>query len=62
MNLSRLINEIEVLYRNEAQFGSVRHTVEQLVIDYIYGTFGYDEPPMPVYPDYVWPEGVTTFE
>lgn len=62
MNLSRLITEIEVLYRSERFGGSVRETVAQLIIDYLYGTFDFSEPPMPIYPDYVWPEGVTTFE
>ena len=62
MNLTRLINEIEVLYRSEARFGhSVRETVAALIIDYVYGTFDV-EPPIPTYPAYVWPEGVMNFE
>ncbi len=63
MNLQRLLNEIEVLYRSEARFGhSVKLTVAALVLDYVYSTFDFTEPPIPMYPAYTWPEGVQTFE
>lgn len=62
MNLSRLLNEIELLYRSEVRFGQlVRMVVADLVIDYLYSTFAETEPPIPVYPAYVWPEGVSTY-
>lgn len=63
MNLTRLINELEILYRSEARFGvPVRETVGALVIDYLYGLLGQDEPPIPTYPSYVWPDGIHSYE
>jgi hypothetical protein len=57
MNLSRLINEIETLYRSEARFGvPAKLTVGALIIDYVYG-FDFTEPSIPTYPAYVWPIG-----
>jgi hypothetical protein len=58
MNLTRLLNEIELLYRSEVQFGiPVRMTVAALVIDYL-KSFDVVEPPMPTYPAYEWRKGV----
>ena len=60
--LNRLMNEIDVLYCNEARYGiPVRMTVAALIIDY-FDSFGLPEPPIPTYPAYVWPEGLQTFE
>lgn len=55
MNLQRLLNEIELLYRSEVQFGiPVKMTVAALVIDYL-NAFDIIEPPMPQWKSYVWP-------
>ena len=55
MSLARLLNEIELLYRSEAQFGiPVKMTVAALVVDYLTG-FDLQEPPMPQWKSYVWP-------
>lgn len=55
MSLTRLLNEIEILYRSQAQFGvSVKMTVAALVIDYLTG-FDVVEPPCPQWKSYVWP-------
>lgn len=52
-HLTRLMNEIDLLYRSEAQFHiPVRMTVAQLVIDHL-RSFDIVEPPMPTYPEYV---------
>ena len=62
MMLARLLNEIELLYRSEARYGyAVRDTVAVLVIDYLYSTFIDNEPPIPAYPPYVWPERMQTY-
>lgn len=62
MNLTRLINELEILYRSEARFGvPVRETVGALVIDY-FNTFLNEEPPIPTYPSYAWPDGIHSYE
>lgn len=54
MNLTRLLNEIELLYRSEAQHGiPVRLTVAALIIDYL-KSFDIVEPPIPTYPAYKW--------
>lgn len=56
MNLTRLLNEIEILYRSEAQFGgSVKMIVAALVVDYLTG-FDLVEPPMPQWQTYTWPK------
>ena len=59
MNLNRLLNEIDLLYRSGID---ARDTVAVLLIDYLYGTFDIVEPPIPTYPPYTWPRSVQTFE
>lgn len=57
MNLTRLLNEIELLYRSEAQHGfPVRMTVAALVINYLQ-EFDMVEPPCPQWKSYEWPKG-----
>ena len=57
MKLTRLLNEIELLYRCEARYGfSARKVVAQLVIDYIYDSWPTDEPPAPRWVKYRWPK------
>ena len=58
MNLQRLLNEIDLLYRSGID---ARDTIAALIIDY-FNSLGVPEPPMPVYGSYSWPEGVVTFE
>lgn len=60
MSLTRLLIEIELLYRSEIRFGlPARRTVAQLVINYLDGLFDTREPPMPTYAPYEWPRHVT---
>lgn len=57
MNLTRLLNEIELLYRSQAQFDvPVKDTVATLVIHYLRG-FDIVEPPIPEWQSYTWPKG-----
>ena len=56
MNLTRLLNEIELLYRSQEQFKiPVKLTVAALVIDYLQA-FDIVEPPCPQWKTYIWPE------
>jgi hypothetical protein len=62
MMLEILIREIQLLYRSEIYYGiPARMTVARLIIDYFRSFEAFEaEPPIPEYPPYVWPEGLTT--
>jgi hypothetical protein len=51
-----------LLYRSEIYYGiPARMTVARLIIDYFRSFEAFEaEPPIPEYPPYVWPEGLTT--
>ena len=61
MMLARLIRELQLLYRSEIYYGvPARLLAAKLIVDYL-RSFEYEaEPPVPEYPPYVWPEGLTT--